>query len=139
MMDSFASWLEQNGLTVALTTSAGDTLYVNREKRFAVLSKFGEYGGQSFNFDDVLEFKTYDDEILVAEWMRMSSWRVAPKGTRFSTNEVYMKIRLNNYQEMKMQIFHATNGNIPRESYEHANLMNYAWQVSQYFLGLITG
>ena len=132
MANDFFSWLNENGLVEAFTTSAGDTLYVNNEKKFCVLRKHGEYNVQSFYFSDMVEFKTYDDEKLIAEWNCFtSSWRVCERSTRFSTNEVYMKIRLGNQLEIKLQIFRATNGNISRDTANHVNLFNYACQISQ--------
>lgn len=130
MTNDFANWLTKYGLTEAFTTSAGDTLYTNKQKKFGVLKKNGEYGVQSFYLDDIIGFQTYDDENLVAEWNQMTSWRVMPRSTHHSTNEIYAKIRLKNNSVLKLQIFKAIYGNIERESYEHVNLFNYACQIS---------
>ncbi len=132
MTNDFASWLSQNGLVEAFTTSAGDTLYVNNEKKFGVLRKYGEYNVQSFYFSDMVEFKTYDDENLIAEWnCCTTSWRIGERSTRFSTNEVYMEIRLRNQLVIKMQLFRAAKKNISRDTKDHINLFNYACQISQ--------
>lgn len=139
MTNEFSNWLSQNGLTEAFTTNAGDTLYTNRDKKFGVLRKNGEYGVQSFYLDDIIDFKTYDDENLIAEWNYMTSWRVLERCTRFSTNEVYMNIRLKNQQVLKLQIFRGTNGNIKRDSNDHVNLFNYACQISQIIYNCATG
>lgn len=137
MNNEFANWLSQNGLVEAFTTGAGDTLYVNHEKRFGVLRKNGEYGVQSFYLDDVIEIRTYDDENLVVDWNRMSSWRVMNRSTRYSTNEVYMNVRMMNQLTLKIQIFHGVNGNIKRDSYDHVNLLNYACQVTHILFSLV--
>lgn len=140
MTNDFQNWLMQNGLTAAFTTSASDTLYTNRLKGFGVLHKNGEKSPQSFYLEDIVELKTYDDENLVVEWNRATrNWRIYERSTRHSTNEVYTKIRLVNGMVMKLQLFHATYGNIERESYEHINLFNYAVQITQILLGLATG
>lgn len=132
MTNDFANWLYQNGLVEAFTTSAGDTLYVNQEKKFCVIRKYGEYNVQSFYFSDMVEFKTCDDEKTIAEWnCCTSSWRISERSTRFSTNEVYMEIRLRNQLVIKLQLFRATKGNISRNSINHVNLFNYACQISQ--------
>ncbi len=131
MTNDFANWLAQNGLVEAFTTSAGDALYTNREMGFGVLKNLGDYSVHSFYLDDIIEFKTYDDEHIVAEWNCMSTWRVYPRSTSHSTNEVYMKIRFRNMLEVRLQIFRATHGNISRSSYDHVNLINYACQISQ--------
>lgn len=128
--NEFANWLNQNGLVEAFTTGAGDTLFVNHEKRFGVLRKNGEYGIQSFYLDDIIEVRTYDDENLVVDWNRMSSWRVMERSTRFSTNEVYMNVRMSNQLTLKIQIFRGVNGNVKRNTNDHINLLNYACQLS---------
>ena len=139
MTNEFSNWLIQNGLSEAFTTNAGDTLYTNKAKKFGVLRKNGEYGVQSFYLDDIVEFKTYDDEKLIAEWNSMTSWRVLERSTRFSTNEVYMNIKLKNQQVLKLQIFRGTNGNIKRDSNDHINLFNYACQISQIIYNCANG
>ena len=132
MTNEFSNWLSQNGLTEAFTTPAGDTLYINKQKKFGVLKKSGEYGVVSFYLDDIIEFRTYDDEKLIAEWNALSTWRILERYTRFSTNEVYVKIKLKNQTVLKLQIFLGTNGNIDRDSIDHKNLFNYACQISQF-------
>ncbi|MBQ8038842.1 MAG: hypothetical protein IJ274_03055 [Lachnospiraceae bacterium] len=132
MAADFSTWLAENGLVETFTTNAGDTLYTNMEKKFGVLKKNGESGVQSFYLDDVIEIKTFDDEHLVLEWNScMTSWRVMERSTRFSTNEVYMDIRLQNQLVLRIQIFKGTKNNIKRQSNEHVNLLNYACQLSQ--------
>ena len=129
--NEFSIWLKENGLIETITTSAGDSFYTNLEKHFGVIRKNGEYGVNSFYLDDVLEIRTYDDENLIMEWTCTSSSFWHQRSTRFSTNEVYMKIKLKNQLELKFQIFRATNGNISRNSNVHVDLFNYACQVSQ--------
>lgn len=132
MANDFATWLEENGLKEVFTTSAGDTLYFNMTKRFGVLKKKNEMGVQSFYLDDIIEIQTYDDENLVLDWNScMSAWRVMPRNTRFSTNEVYMNIRLQNQLVLRIQIFKAAKKNVERKSNDHVNLLNYACQLSQ--------
>ncbi len=132
MANDFATWLVENGLKEAFTTSAGDTLYFNMTKRFGVLKKKDEMGVQSFYLDDIIEIQTYDDENLVLDWNScMSAWRVMPRSTRFSTNEVYMNIRLQNQLVLRIQIFKAAKKNVERKSNDHVNLLNYACQLSQ--------
>lgn len=132
MANDFATWLEENGLKEVFTTSAGDTLYFNMTKRFGVLKKKNEMGVQSFYLDDIIEIQTYDDENLVLDWNScMSAWRVMPRSTRFSTNEVYMNIRLQNQLVLRIQIFKAAKKNVERKSNDHVNLLNYACQLSQ--------
>ena len=132
MANDFAAWLEENGLKEVFTTSAGDTLYFNMTKRFGVLKKKNEMGVQSFYLDDIIEIQTYDDENLVLDWNScMSAWRVMPRSTRFSTNEVYMNIRLQNQLVLRIQIFKAEKKNVERKSNDHVNLLNYACQLSQ--------
>ncbi|MBQ4611965.1 MAG: hypothetical protein IJB26_00285 [Clostridia bacterium] len=141
MNNEFQIWLEQNGLTEAFTTSAGDALYVNRDKKFGVLRKHGEYGVHSFYLDDIIEFKTYDDENPVAEWSAYhdANWRLYERSTRFSTNEVYVNLRLRNQLVLKIQLFVGTTGNIRRDSYNHVNLYNYACQISHLLYNLANG
>lgn len=139
MMNEFSQWLLQHGLTEAFTTAAGDSLYVNREKLFGVIRKRGEFGAHSFYLDDIVEFKTYDDENLIVEWNTASVWKLSDRSTRFSTNEVYMKIRFKNRQILKLQIFRATNGNIKRDTENHIALLNYACQISHIVYSYATG
>lgn len=139
MTNEFLQWLAKYGLTAAFTTSAGDTLYTNREKKFGVLAKNGEYGVQSFYLDDIIAFKTFDDENLIAEWNCWTSWRVLGRSTRFSTNEVYMDITLKNQQVLRLQIFRGVSRNVDRDSNEHINLFNYACQISQYIYNCANG
>ena len=139
MTNDFANWLVQNGLVEAFTTTAGDALFVNPQKRFGVLKKCNDYGALSFYWDDVMSIQTKDDEHLVAEWNRMSGWRTNARNTRFSTNEVYINIRFSNHSEVKLQIFHGTKGNVSRDTFDHVNLYNYACQLTQILYGFITG
>ena len=139
MMNQFNEWLEQNGLTLAFTTVAGDSLYVNREKGFGVLKKLNDYGAQSFFLNDIAEIRTCDDENLVAEWNCMGFWRTGERNMRYSTNEVYMKISFRTQPALKLQIFHGTNGNITRGTVEHYNMYNYACQLTQFVCDLATG
>ncbi len=131
MNNDFLNWLAQNGLTTAFVTNAGDGFYTNKEKKFGVLRKNGEYGAHSFYFDDIIEIQTYDDEHLIVEWSKFSAWKVSQRSTRFSTNEVYMNIRLRNQTVLRMQIFKAKSSNISRNSSDHVNLFTYACQISQ--------
>ena len=62
MQNEFSDWLAQNNLTEVFTTNAGDTLYVNSEKRFAVLKKSGTYTTQAFYFDH--KFHLFDHQFL---------------------------------------------------------------------------
>ncbi|MBE6977231.1 MAG: hypothetical protein E7438_01115 [Ruminococcaceae bacterium] len=131
MTGEFSAWLAKYGLTESFTTPAGDAFYVNISKKFGVLRKNGEYGIQSFYLDDILEFQTYDDENLVAEWNAYRSWRIPERNTRYSTNEVYMTLRLKDGKTIRIQLFRATGGNIQRNSPQHVNLIEYARQISQ--------
>lgn len=131
MNNDFMNWLAANGLTQLFTTNAGDTLYVNLEKKLGVLHKYGEYGAQSFFLNDIIEFRTYDDEHLVSEWNCMMPWRVLQRATGYSTNEVYINIRMRNQLMLKLQIFRGVNGNIRRSSNDHWYMFNYACQLSQ--------
>lgn len=130
-MDDFSAWLEKYGLTETFTTHAGDGFYTNKAKKFGVLRKKGQQGVQSFYLDDIVAFQTYDDEKLIAEWEKMTSWRIMERATRHSTNEVYMDIRLKNQQVIRVQIFKGTEGNISRDSDTHVRLFNYACQLSR--------
>lgn len=139
MTNDFANWLAQNGLVEAFTTTAGDALFVNLQKRFGVLKKCNDYGAQSFYLDDIFSIQTKDDEHLVAEWNRMTGWRTGERSTRYSTNEVYIIIRFANQTQVKLQVFHGTKGNISRDTYDHANLYNYACQLTQILYSFATG
>lgn len=139
MTGDFQHWLAQNGLTPVFTTSAGDTLYASYTQRFAFLQKYGMVGGQSFFLHDVVEVQTFDDENMVATWNRMMPFQMMPRSTSHSSNEVYMKIRLSNYQIIKVQIFKATHDNIERDSIAHANLYNYACQLSHVWYRCVMG
>lgn len=127
----FSQWLESNGLTTAFVTHAGDGFYTNKTKGHGVIRKKGEYGAQSFYLDDIIGFQVYDDENLVTEWNVGSSWRIMPRCTRHSTNEVYMKLFMKNHSVIKLQIFRATMGNIDRRSSNHVDLLNYSCQIAQ--------
>lgn len=131
MTNEFANWLVENGLEELITTNAGDTLYINRDKKFGVLKKHGELNVNSFYLDDIVEIKTYDDEHPVAEWSCMSPLFAHERSTRHSANEVYMKIRMKNQSVLRLQIFRATKGNIPRDSNGHVNLIGYSVQVTR--------
>ena len=131
MNNEFSKWLDENGLEELITTNAGDAVYVNREKKFAVLKKHGDTNAVSFYLEDVSEIKAYDDENLVAEWNRINPLSKRERSTRFSTNEAYVKIYLNNQDVLRVQIFRAKNGNIPRNSNGHINLVGYSIQVTR--------
>lgn len=131
MTKEFSDWLAKYGLTEAFTTQAGDTLYTNVQKKFGVLKKSGEYGVRSFYLDDITGFKVFDDENLVVDWNYATTWRALSRSTSFSTNEVYMNIRLKDQSVIQLQIFKAVNGNISRSSHVHADLYNYACQIAQ--------
>ena len=139
MANDFQEWLNQYGLVEAFTTQAGDTLYTNRQKKFGVLRKKGEYGVQSFYLDDIVGLNVYDDENLIVEWDCLSSLRALPRSTRFSTNEVYMEIRLKNQFIIRLQIFRAVNDNISRDSNDHVRLYSYACQLAQIVYNCATG
>ena len=138
-MDDFSSWLVQHGLKEAFTTNAGDSLYINKEQNFGVLRKKGEYGTHSFYLDDILEFKTYDDENLIVSWTPNFPMKISERSTRHSTNEVFIKIFFKDRRVLKLQIFHGIHGNIRRNTNEHINLLNYSCQISQIFINCITG
>lgn len=138
MSIEFKQWLEQNNLTEVFTTNAGDSLYVNKEKKYVVLKKKGEYSTQAFYLNDIVEFNTYDDEKLVSNWIRGISGGTNTRSTSFSTNEVYMKIKLRNGLIIRLQIFKASGRNIPRNSSAHINLFMYACQISQSIYDLAT-
>ncbi len=136
MTNDFANWLVQNELTEAFTTAAGDSLFTNVKKLFGVIKKYGELGVHSFYLDDIIEVKTYDDEHLVVEWNRFSSWRMYPMSNRYSTNEIFMIIRLKDQTSLRLQFFRGTNGNIPRGTSGHADWINYAYQLTQRVVAL---
>lgn len=138
MQNSFSEWLENNNLTEVFTTNAGDTVYANKEKRFAVIKKAGEYTTRAFYFDDVIGFDTKDDEKLISNWIRGISGGTNRRSTSHSTSEVYMEIKLKDNSKIKLQIFKAKGKNIERDSQTHVNLFVYACQVSQSFYDLIT-
>lgn len=131
MNNDFNNWLAENGLQVAFTTSAGDTLYTNMQKRFGVLKKADNYNVQSFYLDDIVEFRTYDDKRLIVDWGVYRAWKTYDMSTRYSTNNVYMKIFLRNGLILPVQIFCAANGNILRSSNDYINLYNYSILLSQ--------
>ena len=139
MLNDFAAWLAHHGLKEIFTTNAGDSLYVNKEQGFGVIRKKGEYGTHSFYLDDIVGFQTYDDENLIINWSCTSSWTVSQRSTRYSTNEVFMKIRFKDQTILKLQIFHGIHGNITRNTSEHINLLNYACRISQVILNCATG
>ena len=138
MTNDFSEWLNQNGLVEAFTTQAGDSLYTNLQKKFGVIRRAGEFGVQSFYLDDVVGFKVYDDENLVVEWDCMTTWRILPRSTRYSTNEVYMQIRLKNQYVFRLQIFRAVNRNVERDTNDHVSLYNYACQLAQIVYNSVT-
>ena len=138
MQENFNNWLIENNLSEVLTTNAGDTLYLNNEKRYLVLKKFGEYNTRAFYLDDIVEFNTYDDEKHVAYWIRGGSGGSKERSTSHSTNEVFMKIKLRDQSVVRLQIFKAKNKNIERDSQTHVNLFTYACQISQRIYDLAT-
>lgn len=139
MNNDFFGWLAENNLTEAFTTNAGDTLYVNVEKKFGVLKKLNVFALQSFYLDDIIEFKTYDDEHVICEWNCMGTWRFLERVDRYSTGEVYMKIVLRNSMVLRVSIYKAVNGKINRQSNDHINLFNYACGISQIVYNCATG
>lgn len=139
MNNDFYYWLQQNGLTEEFTTNAGDSFYTNQAKGFGVIKKHEPHTVQSFYLRDIVELKTYDDENLICEWNNMSHWMSYPKSSKFSTNEVYIKIRFSNQTVIKLQIFRGINGNVKRDSENHINLLNYACQISQILYNAILG
>lgn len=136
---SFAKWLEQNGLVLAFCTSAGDCVYVNRQKGFGVLEKFDERGAQSFYLEDVVAFETRDDEKLVARWERNGTWGVEPRADKHSTNEMYLCLRLADGKVLKVQLFRAAAHNVERATEAHQRLYRYACNSSQCMYNLIVG
>lgn len=147
MTNAFSNWLSENGLREVFTTHAGDTFYVNKERKIGVLKKGNgfnpqavyQYDVQSFYLDDIIEFKTYDDENLLTEWNRMMSMRAYAHSTRYSTNEIYINIRFKNRLDLKLQIFRGTRGNIKRNTRDHINMLNYAYKLSQALYNCIHG
>ena len=139
MSTDFNTWLAENGLALLFTTITGDSFYVNREKRFGVVRTVGTYSVQSFYLDDIIEIKTKDDEKLVYEWTTNTGWKIPQRSTSHSTNEVYMKLRMKNTGDIRLQIFKATGRNVERNTYEHANLINYACQISHAVFAEVTG
>ncbi|MBR2724794.1 MAG: hypothetical protein IKB72_05095 [Ruminococcus sp.] len=140
MEQAFSKWLDDNGLVKAFTTNAGDSFYVNREKKFGVVRNGAGYSVQSFYFEDVLGIRTYDDENLLCEWsLYMPTLRNMPKSNRYSTNEIKMRIQLDNGMELKIQIFRATHGNVVRESSTHVDLVNYAACITRLLYEYIRG
>ena len=127
----FADWLVRYGLTEVFTTVSGDAFYVNKDKRYAVIKRKNQQGVYSFYLDDVLEFRTYDDEKLIAEWNRTTSWHVMERPKGFSTNEVKMRIFLKDSHMVDLQIFKGLRSNISRDSADHVRLFNYACHISQ--------
>ena len=138
MHNDFSQWIEANNLSEVVTTQAGDSLYVNREKKYLVIKKAGSYNTQAFYLDDIIEFNTYDDEKLICNWIRDITGSTNQRSTSFSTNEDYMKIRLKNQTILRFQIFKAVNGNIERNSQSHVNLFSYACKISQAIYDLTT-
>lgn len=140
MEQAFNQWLESNGLVKVFTTNAGDTFYANKQKKFGVLRKNGSYYVDSFYFDEILEFRTYDDENLLTEWsLYLPNIRSLPKSNRHSTNEVYITFQLSNGRKLRLQVFKAVFSNISRDSQNHADLMNYAYQLSHIIYSYIKG
>ena len=139
MDNRFNAWLEQNGLTLAFSTSAGDCVYVNRQKMFGVLKKYDENGAISFYLDYIVGFETYDDEILVARWNRSGLWGVEPKGARYSTSQVYVKMHMRDGRTLRVTLFKALEKNIDRQSDTHQRLYTYACQMSQCVYNLAVG
>ena len=136
-MDRFPEWLSQNGLSEVLTTGAGDTLYTNIPKLFGVLKKAGEHGVYSFYLDDIVGSRTYDDGFLVAEWYGDGVWHYFEKQTKHSTSEMYIQLLLKNNQILKLQLFKAAYRNLPRDSYDHLKLFDYACQMSGYIYDFV--
>lgn len=136
----FHQWLQQNGLVELFTTNAGDSFYYNKDKGYGAIKTANPFNVQTFYLNDVMGFQTKDDEILVASWVQGSMFNTSPKGTRFSTNEVYMNVSFRSQMPIKLQIFRAgRGGNISRDKAEHWNLYNYACQLSQMVMSCVTG
>ena len=131
MTNDFSAWIAQNNLQEVFTTAAGDTLYVNRATKLGVLRKYGEARVHTFYLSDVTEFKTYDDEHLVTDWNRMTSWNILQRSTIYSSSEMYMLLRFSNQLVLKIQIFKATDRKIKRNSEYHISMFNYACRLSQ--------
>lgn len=128
---AFTSWLAENGLSEVFTTPAGDSFYANTLKKFGVLRKLSENGVRSFYLDDIIDIQTFDDENQIAHWNYYNNMMVLPLSTRFSTNEVFIKITLRNQMVLKLQVFHGTRGNISRNTQEHIQMMNYACSLTR--------
>lgn len=137
MTVEFENWLAANGLSLVFTTSAGDTFFANEEKRFGLIQRSGEVGGNSFYLDDVTELTIRDDENTLIHWTAYAGWQTYPRSTRHSTNEVFMIIRLQNGMNMRLQVFRGTRGNVTRTSPDHVNLCNYACQLAQIIIGKV--
>ena len=131
MNNDFSAWLDQNGLTKAFRTQAGDTLYKNIDKMFGVLVKAGSFNVKSFYLDDVVGFRVRDDENTLFEWSVFSGWRNMPRRTHYSTSEIEMIITLRDGTKLKLQIFRAAGEKVRRDSEEHVALCNYASQIAQ--------
>ncbi|MBR5135362.1 MAG: hypothetical protein IKV35_07165, partial [Clostridia bacterium] len=89
------------------------------------------FGVQSFYLNDIIEFKTKDDEKTIAHYSGLGAVQFFPRATSHSTNEVYTEIRFRNQSVLKLQVFRATGDNISRATQNHVNLYNYACQLSQ--------
>ncbi len=141
MEQAFSKWLADNGLVKAFTTNAGDSFYVNREKKFGVIKNADNYSVQSFYLDDVMALIVNDDENLLVEWNTfMPALRYLPKSYRHSTSEIKMRIQLLNGMELRLQIFRADGySKVVRESQAHVALVNYAAQITQIFYNYIKG
>lgn len=130
-MDStFSAWLECNGFSTVFITYAGDEFYANKEKLFGLIRKKKENGAHAFYLDDIAGFQLYDDDKLLVKWTDAEPWTVFPRCTHLSTHEVYMKIFLKNHSPLRLRIFKADKGNIPRTSEDHVKLMNYACELA---------
>lgn len=130
MTNEFMNWLAANGLSEVFTTHAGDVFYTNPQSKLGVILNRKTGNVQSFYLTDIIEIRTYDDENLVVEWNLATPFRVGRRSTRYSSNEVYMKIRLRSSLEIRLQVFKATGKNIKRDSPQHVNLFNYSTQIS---------
>lgn len=139
MTKDFAEWLAQNGLAAIFTTSAGDSFFANRDKKFGVIKRAGEYNTFSFYLDDIVGFTTFDDENLVAEWKYRSPWRILPRNTNFSTEEVFINISFRNGSSIRLCIFKAVGSNVRRNTNEHIELLNYACRISHAVYDLANG
>lgn len=132
MTNEFNAWLQQNNLVELFTTVAGDSFYYNKELGFGAVKNQNPFNVQTFYLNDVKGFETKDDEIRVAAWTQGGVWSTFPKGTRHSSNELYIYFTFGNQPRIKLQIFKAQNrNNISRSSTEHWRMYNYACQLSQ--------